>query len=299
MTIKLIGLGKMGLNIGLNMKDHGYAVLGFDVDETKRNQAKQNGLNVVERLEDFFINKKEKHIVYLMIPAGKITENVIEEVRVFLKKDDIIIDAGNSNFNDSIRRYNSLKTDEIDFVDVGTSGGTSGARYGASLMVGGDKKAVNQLNDLFTKLAKKEGYYHVGKPGTGHYVKMVHNGIEYGMMQAIGEGFELMHHSGFDIDYEALSKVWNNGSVIESALMGYIHEAFKKDSQLSKLEGVVDDSGEAMWMVEEALKHKVSIPVITQSLYARYESKDKIKFSEKVVAAMRNEFGGHATYKKE
>lgn len=299
MTIKLIGLGKMGLNIGLNMKDHGYAVLGFDVDETKRNQAKQNGLNVVERLEDFFINKKEKHIVYLMVPAGKITENVIEEVSGFLKKDDIIIDAGNSNFNDSIRRYNSLKTDEIDFVDVGTSGGTSGARNGASLMVGGDKKAVNQLNDLFTKLAKKEGYYHVGKPGSGHYVKMVHNGIEYGMMQAIGEGFELMHHSGFDIDYEALSKVWNNGSVIESALMGYIHEAFKKDSQLSKLEGVVDDSGEAMWMVEEALKHKVSIPVITQSLYARYESKDKIKFSEKVVAAMRNEFGGHATYKKE
>jgi len=165
-------------------------------------------------------------------------------------------------------------------------------------MVGGEERVINQLDDLFTKLAVKDGYLHVGKPGSGHYVKMVHNGIEYGMMQAIGEGFERIYHSGFNIDYEALSKVWNNGSIIESALMGYIHDAFKKDSKLSKLEGVVDDSGEAMWMIEEALKNKVSMPVITQSLYARYESKDKIKFSEKAVAAMRNDFGGHTTYKK-
>ena len=298
MTIKLIGLGKMGLNIGLNMKDHGYAVLGIDVDETKRNQAKQNGLNVVERLEDFFINKKEKHIVYLLVPAGKITETVINEVRKFLKKGDILIDAGNSNFNDSVRRYHLLKTYDINFVDVGTSGGTYGARNGACLMVGGEESVVSQLTELFTKIAVEDGYLHVGKPGSGHYVKMVHNGIEYGMMQAIGEGFDLMHQSSYEIDYEALTKVWNHGSIIESSLIGYIHEAFKKDAQLDELEGRIDDSGEGMWMIEEALKKKVSLPVITQSLFARYKSKDEVKFSEKVVAAMRKEFGGHATYKK-
>ena len=297
MKIKLIGLGKMGLNIGLNMKDNHYEVIGFDASEEQRAQARKEGLKVVDSLESLF-SQNEKHIVYLLVPAGKITETVINEVRKFLKKGDILIDAGNSNFNDSVRRYHLLKTYDINFVDVGTSGGTFGARNGACLMVGGEESVVSQLTDLFTKIAVEDGYLYVGKPGSGHYVKMVHNGIEYGMMQAIGEGFDLMHQSGYEIDYEALTKVWNHGSIIESSLIGYIHEAFKKDAQLDELEGRIDDSGEGMWMIEEALKKKVSLPVITQSLFARYKSKDEVKFSEKVVAAMRKEFGGHATYKK-
>jgi 6-phosphogluconate dehydrogenase len=296
MNIKLIGLGKMGLNLALNMKDNGHQVEAFDVNDRQRNLARKEGIIVKDTLDELLIG--EDKVVFLMVPAGKITEDVINSVKPYLSKGDIVIDAGNSNFNDSKRRYESLKQHGIEFVDCGTSGGTYGARNGACLMVGGEPNVIHKLDDFFRSIAIEDGYIHVGGPSSGHYVKMVHNGIEYGMMQAIGEGYDLMSQSGFDIDYEALSKVWNNGSIIESALIGYIQNAFSKDPKLDEISGKVDDSGEGMWMIEEGLKKKVSMPTITASLFARYKSKDENKFAEKVVAAMRKEFGGHATYKK-
>lgn len=297
MKIRLIGLGKMGFNLALNMKDNKFDVLAFDLNDTQKQLAKKEGIQVVDTLEALLEGKDQK-VVFLMVPAGPITESVITQVKPFLQSGDIIIDAGNSNFNDSLRRYQTLKADGIDFVDCGTSGGTYGARHGACLMVGGEPDVIKQVNHLFESIAIEGGYIHVGGPASGHYVKMVHNGIEYGMMQAIGEGYELLSKSGYDIDYEGLSAVWNHGSIIESALIGYIQNAFSKDAKLDEISGRVDDSGEGMWMIEEALKKKVSLPTITASLFTRFKSKDDEKFAEKVVAAMRKEFGGHATYKK-
>jgi 6-phosphogluconate dehydrogenase len=297
MKIRLIGLGKMGFNLALNMKDNKFDVLAFDLNDTQKQLAKKEGIQVVDTLEALLEGKDQK-VVFLMVPAGPITESVITQVKPFLQLGDIIIDAGNSNFNDSLRRYQTLKADGIDFVDCGTSGGTYGARHGACLMVGGESDVIKQVNHLFESIAIEGGYIHVGGPASGHYVKMVHNGIEYGMMQAIGEGYELLSKSGYDIDYEGLSAVWNHGSIIESALIGYIQNAFSKDAKLDEISGRVDDSGEGMWMIEEALKKKVSLPTITASLFTRFKSKDDDKFAERVVAAMRKEFGGHATYKK-
>ena len=191
-----------------------------------------------------------------------------------------------------------LKRKGIHLLDVGTSGGTKGARYGASLMVGGEKEVFKKMEPLFKALATKDGYGYMGKSGSGHFVKMVHNGIEYGMMQAIGEGFDVLEASPFELDYETVSKVWANGSIIEGLLMDMVHQAVSKDAKLEGIEGKVDDSGEGQWTIEEALKLKVSIPVIAHSLFARYKSKDETKFSEKVVAAMRGEFGGHKVHKK-
>ena len=192
-----------------------------------------------------------------------------------------------------------LKRQEINFVDCGTSGGTEGARYGASLMVGGDELVVKSIEWLFEAIATKNGYGYMGKTGSGHFVKMVHNGIEYGMMQAIGEGFELLEKSDFSFNYEDVSRVWAHGSIIQGLLMDTAYSALKKDNRLDSILGKVDDSGEGQWTLEAALKYKASVPVIAQSLFARYKSRDEGHFSEKVVAAMRFEFGGHKVYKKQ
>ncbi|MDR4969157.1 MAG: NADP-dependent phosphogluconate dehydrogenase, partial [Acholeplasmataceae bacterium] len=195
-------------------------------------------------------------------------------------------------------RFNELKKREINFIDCGTSGGTEGARYGASLMVGGEKTVVESIKHLFEALAVKDGYAYMGSSGSGHFVKMVHNGIEYGMMQAIGEGFDLLNASQYDLDYKKVARVWANGSIIKGLLMDTVLSAFTKDQTLDDIVGKIDDSGEGQWTIEEALLLKVSIPVIAHALFTRYKSKDDDKFSEKVVAAMRNEFGGHKVYKK-
>ena len=298
MKIHLIGLGKMGANIALNLKDHNHEVIGFDPNETIRESLKDQGVTVVDSIDRLLKDKTNERLICWLLVPNQFVDSVISEIKPYLKPNDIIIDAGNSNFNLSLERYKKLKEEQIDFVDCGTSGGTNGARNGACLMVGGDKAVVDYLAGVFTDISVKDGYAYMGAAGSGHFVKMVHNGIEYGMMQAIGEGFDLLEASQFKIDYSAVSKVWNNGSIIESALIGYIGNAFNKDIHLDEISGKVDDSGEGMWMIEEALKAKVSMPVITQSLFARYKSKDELKFSEKVVAAMRKEFGGHAVYKK-
>jgi 6-phosphogluconate dehydrogenase len=233
-----------------------------------------------------------------MVPAGEITDNVINELTNYLDKEDILIDGGNSNYNDTLRRYAELKAKSINFIDCGTSGGTEGARHGASLMVGGEEEIVKSIEWLFKDLATESGYGYMGKPGSGHFVKMVHNGIEYGMMQAIGEGFELLEKSDFEFDYQEVSKVWAHGSIIQGLLMDTAYSAFKKDERLENILGRVDDSGEGQWTIEAALKYKASIPVIANSLFARYKSRDEERFSEKIVAAMRYEFGRHKVYKK-
>jgi len=298
MRIHLIGLGKMGANLALNLKDKKHEVIGFDLNDQARAQLNKAGIETHDELSSFLVRKDHARlIVWLMIPNG-LVDQVIEQVIPYLNEKDIIIDGGNSNFNKSIERYKRLKELDIDFVDVGTSGGTEGARHGACLMVGGTKEVFEYLKQVYHDVSAKDGYGYMGGPGSGHFVKMVHNGIEYGMMQAIGEGFELIEASNFDVDYERLTKVWNSGSIIESALVGYIGSAFSKDPKLSEIQGRIDDSGEGKWMVEEALNLEVAIPVISQSLFTRYKSRDEHKFSEKVVAAMRNEFGGHAVYKK-
>lgn len=298
MKIRLIGLGKMGLNIALNMMDHGHDVVAYAPSEKTRTTSRGHGINVVDDIKTLMQSEKgERVIVWLLVP-NSVVDTVIDQVVPYLSEHDIIIDAGNSRYNRSITRYQKLKEMNIDFIDLGTSGGMSGARNGACLMAGGEDEVIKHVEQVFFDVATKDGYAHVGRPGSGHYVKMVHNGIEYGMMQAIGEGFDFMEQSDFELDFRQIAHLWNNGSIIESALIGNIEDAFTKDPKLDDISGIIDDSGEGKWMIEEALNGKVSIPVITQALFARFKSKDEHKFSEKVVASMRKEFGGHATYKK-
>ena len=296
MKIRLIGLGKMGYNIALNLKDHGHEVIGYARSQETRESISKEGVKTASSVEALFEHREDKVVVWLLVPNQTVDE-VIDQVIPFLKKGDIIVDGGNSNFNLSMERYKKLKELGISFVDLGTSGGTSGARNGACLMFGGDKQTFDYLEPVLKDISAEQGYGYMGNSGSGHFVKMVHNGIEYGMMQAIGEGFELMQKSPFDLDFKKISTVWNHGSIIESSLIGNIESAFSKDEKLNAIEGKVDDSGEGMWMIQEALKFKVSMPVISNALFARFKSRDELKFAEKVVAAMRNEFGGHAVYK--
>jgi len=297
MKIRLIGLGKMGANLALNMKDHNIDVIGFDLNKEVVEKLKAQNVTTTTSLKDLLTRQpKEKLVVWLLVP-NTLVDTVIGDIKPFLTKGDIIVDGGNSNFNQSMRRFDELQKLGISFLDVGTSGGTMGARHGACLMIGGLKETFDDLEDVFKKVSCENGYAYMGKSGSGHFVKMVHNGIEYGMMQAIAEGFDLFESFDFDLDYEKVCQVWNNGSIIESVLIEYTKNAFAKDAKLDEIEGRIDDSGEGMWMIQEALKKGVSIPVIAQSLFTRFKSRDN-KFAEKVVAAQRNEFGGHMVYKK-
>lgn len=298
MDIGLIGLGKMGYMLALNMRDKGISVIATNRSPEKVDEIEKEGVSgakTLEALVSAFGNKRK--VIWLMVPAGEAVDQSIEQLIPMLGPSDIIIDGGNSNFNETIRRYEYLKGKGIDFIDVGTSGGTSGARNGACLMVGGEREPVAYIEPMLRKISVENGYGYFGAPGSGHYVKMIHNGIEYGMMQAIGEGFDILKASEFDLDFGLVSKVWSNGSIIEGLLMRLMHEAFKENPNLDGIAGKVDASGEADWTLQEAIRLKVSAPVITQSLFARYKSKDDTLFSEKSVAALRNQFGGHKIYK--
>jgi len=299
MKIGLIGLGKMGLNLALNMVEKDVEVVGFDAYLNESLKEKYPNIKYQNSLEALVNALEKPRIIWVMVPAGEPTETVINRLTELVDQGDIIMDGGNSRYTDSMMRSAQLKNQGIHFLDVGTSGGQDGARNGACLMVGGDKDAYDQVQPLFDLIAKEDGYDYMGNSGSGHFVKMVHNGIEYGMMQAIGEGFDLLEASPFDLDYQKIARVWANGSIIEGLLMDMVYQAVQKDPKLSSIEGVVDDSGEGQWTIEEALKMKVSMPVIAQALFSRYKSKDQHKFAEKIVAAMRNEFGGHKVYKKQ
>jgi len=231
-----------------------------------------------------------------MVPHTAV-DSIISEITPFLEKGDIVIEAGNSHYKESIRRYNELKEIGVSFVDAGTSGGMEGARHGANYMIGGDPEAWTVVEPIFRDTACENGYIYGGEPGSGHFLKMVHNGIEYGMMAAIGEGFEVLEKSEFDFDYEQVAKVWNNGSVIRSWLMELTENAFRKDAKLDEIKGIMHSSGEAKWTLETALDLQTATPVIAMSLLMRYRSLDTDTFNGKVVAALRNEFGGHAVKK--
>lgn len=298
MKIGLIGLGKMGYALALNMKDCGIEVIATNRSHDKVEDIIREGVKGVydiNALVDAFGD--ERRVIWLMVPSGAPVDEMIDSLIPLLKSSDIIIDGGNSYYKETVARYEKLKLIGIDYVDVGTSGGISGARNGACLMVGGDREAVDYIEPILEKISIEDGYGYFGASGSGHYVKMIHNGIEYGMMQAIGEGFDILKASQYDLDFERVSKVWSNGSIIEGLLMRLMHEAFREDANLDGIIGRVDASGEADWTLEEAIRLKVSAPVITQSLFARYKSKDDARFSEKAVAALRNQFGGHKVYK--
>ena len=298
MQIGMIGLGKMGLSLMMNLRDHGVDVMGYDVNPVMRQSAIESGLTVYDDLNEFTQAFDDRKIIWVMVPAGKITDSVIRQVSHLCQAGDIIIDGGNSFYQDSQKNSQQLKEMGIHFLDCGTSGGTSGARNGACLMVGGEEEVFNVLKDVLLAISVENGCLYAGKSGSGHYLKMVHNGIEYGMMQAIGEGFEVLEASEFDFDFEKVARVWNNGSVIRSWLVELVQESFKNDPKLEMITGASDSSGEAQWTVEQALQLKVPTPVISLSLMMRYRSKQNDTFAGKVVSALRNAFGGHSVTKK-
>lgn len=299
MKIGLIGLGKMGYPLALNMKDNGHEVIAYNRSQEKRDKIAEEGITVKASVEALVEALEPPRAVWLMVTSGEIVDHLIEMLIPLLDADDLIIDGGNSFYKDTIRRHNLLKSERIGYVDVGTSGGVSGARYGACFMAGGEDDYIKRVDQLLTDCAVENGYAHVGGPASGHYVKMIHNGIEYGMMQAIGEGFEILEHSPIELDQKKVAKVWANGSIIEGLLMDMVLKAFNTPELMANIQGVVDASGEGEWTVREALDLKLYTPVIATALGMRFKSKDEEKYSEKVVAAMRNAFGGHSIYKKE
>jgi 6-phosphogluconate dehydrogenase len=297
MKVGLIGLGKMGLNLGQNLMDHNHEVVAFDLNTAAVEEMKGFGAVGTSSLEELVKNLDTPRVLWVMVPHG-VVDSVINDVKPFLSEGDIIIEAGNSHYKESIRRYDELKEHGIRFMDAGTSGGMEGARNGACYMVGGDQEAWEIVEPIFKDTSVENGFLYAGKIGSGHFLKMVHNGIEYGMMAAIGEGFEVLEKSDFDYDYEKVAKVWNNGSVIRSWLMELTENAFSKDAKLDEIRGVMHSSGEGKWTIETALDLQAATPVIAMSLLMRYRSLDNDTFTGKVVAALRNEFGGHAVEKK-
>ncbi|GAB6618956.1 MULTISPECIES: phosphogluconate dehydrogenase (NAD(+)-dependent, decarboxylating) [Bacillus] len=297
MRVGLIGLGKMGLNLGKNLIDHKHEVAAFDLNTSAVEEMKEYGATGTSSLSELVQSLESPRILWVMVPHA-VVDSVINEITPLLSKGDILIEAGNSHYKESIRRYEQLKKDGIHFMDAGTSGGMEGARNGACYMIGGDQEAWDIVEPIFRDTAVESGFLYAGKAGSGHFLKMVHNGIEYGMMAAIGEGFEILEKSEFDYDYEKVSRVWNNGSVIRSWLMELTENAFSKDAKLDEIKGVMHSSGEGKWTVETALDLQTATPVIAMSLLMRYRSLDNDTFTGKVVAALRNEFGGHAVEKK-
>ena len=297
MELGMIGLGRMGANMTERLVLGGHRVISYDRSSEAIQRVVDKGAVGAHSLADFVKQLSLPRVIWLMVPSGDPVDQTIEQLLPNLAKGDMLIDGGNSNYKDSIRRAGKLAAQGMHFVDAGTSGGVWGLQNGYCMMVGGEKAVVDRLAPIFTTLAPKDGYLHVGPNGAGHFVKMIHNGIEYGMMQAYGEGFELLKASQFDLDLAKISHLWNQGSVVRSCLLELAESAFTKDAKLDSIKGYVEDSGEGRWTVEEAIDKSVPAPVLVLSLFARFASRQEDSFSAKVVAALRNEFGGHAVKK--
>ena len=298
MELGMIGLGRMGANMTERLVLGGHRVVSYDRSAEAIQHVVDKGAVGAHSLADFIKQLSLPRAIWLMVPSGDPVDQTIEQLRPNLAKGDVIIDGGNSNYKDSIRRAEQLKQQGFHFVDAGTSGGIWGLQVGYCMMVGGDKEIVERLVPIFKTLAPKDGYLHAGPSGAGHFVKMIHNGVEYGMMQAYGEGFELLNASQFDLDLGKIAHLWNQGSVVRSWLLELCESAFAKDPQLASIKGYVEDSGEGRWTVEEAIDRNVPLPVLTLSLFARFASRQDDSFAAKVTAALRNEFGGHAVKKE-
>lgn len=296
----IIGLGKMGLNLSFNGVDHGQEMVVYDINQEAVATAAQYSEKITPATSvDELISKlPSPRIVWVMLPSGDITNTMIDYLINHLSHKDIIIDGGNSNYKDNLKQAEVAKAAGINYFDVGTSGGMSGARNGANFMIGGDEEAWPLVEPIIAALAQEDGYLFTGKVGSGHYLKMIHNGIEYGMMQAIAEGFEILDASPYDYDFEKVAKLWNHGSVIRSWLMELAEQEFAKDPHLDKIQGRVQASGEGKWTVEESLDLEVPAPVIALSLMMRNRSLQDDTVTGKVLVALRNGFGGHDVTRK-
>jgi len=299
MQLAMIGLGKMGANMTRRLLRGGHRVVVFDLDKTAVETMVEEGAEAVGSLEELAKTLGKPRVAWVMVPAGDATEQTIAQLAEVLDEGDVVVDGGNSNYKDSMRRAELLSEKSLGFVDAGVSGGVWGLENGYSMMIGGAAEMVNAVRPALQTLAPgpDEGWAHVGPSGAGHYAKMVHNGIEYGLMQAYAEGFEILQASRFDLDLEQLCNVWNSGGVIRSWLLELAGNAFAEDPELGRLEGFVPDSGEGRWTLQESVDLDVPAPVLYASLMTRFRSRQETSFQAKVLAALRHQFGGHATRK--
>ena len=297
MKLGMIGLGRMGSNMAQRLVRGGHQVVGFDPKPEARSELETQGAASADSLAALVAALPAPRTVWLMVPAGEITDGTLKNLLPLLTAGDTVIDGGNSNYKDTIRRAQTFAEKQVDYVDCGTSGGIWGLTEGYSLMIGGDKSAVERVRPLFEALApaKDQGWGHVGPVGSGHFTKMIHNGVEYGMMQAYAEGFSILKHkSEFALDLHQVAEIWRTGSVVRSWLLDLTSDALQKNPDMKGIAPYVVDSGEGRWTVDEAIALNVPAPVITQSLIERLRSRDDDSFTDKLLAAMRNEFGGHA-----
>jgi 6-phosphogluconate dehydrogenase len=297
MEIGFVGLGKMGKNMVLRLRRGDHRVVAFNRSPEPVREVEKEGAVGAASLRDLASRLAPPRAVWVMVPAGEPTEAVLRELAGLLAAGDVLVDGGNSFYKDSIRRAGELAARRIGFLDAGTSGGIWGLKVGYCLMVGGAKESFARLEPALRTLAPEDGYRHVGPAGAGHFTKMVHNAIEYSMMQAYAEGFELLQASGFNLDLEGLCRLWNRGSVIRSWLLELAERAFAEDPRLEGLRGRVQDSGEGRWTLIESIERAVPMPALAVSLHSRFRSRQDDSFANKVLAALRNQFGGHAVQK--
>ncbi|MBI3595382.1 MAG: decarboxylating 6-phosphogluconate dehydrogenase [Nitrospirae bacterium] len=297
MQMGMIGLGRMGANMSQRLLKSGHQVIGYDRSSSVGKELIPLGGARVYSTKELVEKLTPPRVIWMMVPAGSPVDQTVEELLPHLSSGDTLIDGGNSYYQDALRRSKALESREIHWLDVGTSGGIWGLKEGYCLMVGGREESFVRCEPLFKSLAPEGGYLYSGSSGAGHFTKMVHNGIEYGMLQAYAEGFELLKRSSFKFDLESIARLWQKGSVVRSWLLELTASALKKDSDLSKVKGFVEDSGEGRWIVKEGVDCGVPLPVITQSLFARFQSRQEESFSAKMIAALRKEFGGHEVKK--
>jgi len=298
MQLGMVGLGRMGANMTQRLLEGGHTVVVYDRNPAAEEDAIRMGALNADSLQDVALKLPKPRIIWVMIPAGPPVEQTIADLMPHLEPGDILIDGGNSNFKDTKRRAATLEAKGIHFMDAGTSGGIWGLKNGYCLMIGGPKEAFDHTESIFKTLAPEKGYAYVGPSGAGHYAKMIHNGIEYGMLQSIGEGFEILHCSDFDYDLDQLCDLWNHGSVIRSWMLELAQRAFAQEEDLDTIRDYVEDSGEGRWTVLEAMEKNVPAPVLTLSLLMRFRSRQDESFSAKVIAALRSQFGGHAVHRE-
>jgi 6-phosphogluconate dehydrogenase len=294
MELGFIGLGKMGMNMVTRLRRDNHRIVVFDRSADLVKQAESHGCVAAASLSDLIGKLAAPRTVWVMVPSGAPTEETVQAVAALLQPGDTVIDGGNTRFHDDVRQAADLKKKQLHYIDVGTSGGIWGLKVGYCLMIGGEEAAVKRLTPVFTTLAPENGWAHVGGHGAGHYVKMVHNGIEYSMMQGYAEGFELMSKSEYNLDLGRVADLWMHGSVVRSWLLELAVDALKDDPKLDKLKGFVQDSGEGRWMIADAIEKDVPVPTLTTALFTRFRSRQDQSFAEKMLAALRNAFGGHA-----
>ena len=301
MQLGFVGLGKMGGNMVHRIRrDSDHEIVAFDPNEDARAAAEEHGAGTAVSLESLVRQLDPPRTIWLMVPSGAITQGTIDQLEDLLEPGDTIVDGGNTNWHDDVTRAAHLAEKEIHYVDVGTSGGVWGLEVGYCMMVGGHEESVERLAPILDVLAPPEGWHHFGDAGAGHFVKMVHNGVEYGMMQAYAEGFELMHKSKYPIELKEVAHLWNRGSVVRSWLCELAERAFDQEgNDLAGLRGYVDDSGEGRWMLADGIDHSVPTPALAASLYARFYSRKEGDYTARVLAALRNQFGGHVVQKAE